>query len=83
MECHEVSWHATGFQRSLSFNSANLPLALDEKSLKLLLPGVWIAASRDLIGAYGCDDAEAAANLRRRRLAVGRENAVYLSPDFS
>jgi hypothetical protein len=56
---------------------------LDEKSLKLLLPGVWIAASRNLIGAYGCDDAEAAANLRRRRLAVGRENAVYLSPDFS
>jgi transposase len=50
-------------------------LSSDQVDLQSLLPDVWIAAHPDHILKYRRDEAEAAANARRRRRAVRRAKA--------
>jgi transposase len=55
-------------------------LSSDQVDLESLLPDVWIAAHPEHVLQYRRDEAEAAANARRRRRALRREKARELSP---
>ena len=50
-----------------------IALSSDEVDLESLLPDVWIAAHPEHVLQYRRDEAEAAANARRRRRALRRE----------
>ena len=57
-------------------------LSSDRVDLESLLPDVWIAAHPEHVLRYRRDEAEAAANARRRRRAFRREKARALSPNL-
>jgi transposase len=57
-----------------------IALSSDQVELESLLPDVWIAAHPEYVLTYRRDEAEAAANARRRRRAFRRERARELSP---
>jgi transposase len=57
-------------------------LSSDEVDLESLLPDLWIAAHPEHVLTYRRDEAEAAANSRRRRRALRREKAKELSPSL-
>jgi transposase len=59
-----------------------IALSSDEVDLESLLPDVWIAAHPEHVLKYRRDEAEAAANARRRRRAFRREKAMKLSPSL-
>src|SRR5216684_715940 len=52
-----------------------IALSSDEVDLESLLPDVWIAAHPEHVLKYRRDEAEAAANARRRRRVFRREKA--------
>jgi hypothetical protein len=56
-----------------------IALSSDQVDLESLLPDVWIAAHPEHILQYRRDEAEAAANARRRRRALRREKAKQSS----
>jgi transposase len=56
-------------------------LSSDPVDLELLLPDVWIAAHLDHVLQYRRDEAEAAANARRRRRALRREKLREAQPE--
>jgi hypothetical protein len=55
-------------------------LSSGDVELESLLPDVWIAAHPELVLQYRRDEAEAAANARRRRRALRREKARGAEP---
>jgi transposase len=57
-----------------------IALSSDEVDLESLLPDVWSAAHPEHFLQYRHDEAEAAANARRRRRALRRKRARELSP---
>jgi transposase len=57
-----------------------IALSSDEVDLESLLPDVWSAAHPEHFLQYRHDEAEAAANARRRRRALRRKRARQLSP---
>jgi transposase len=57
-------------------------LSSGDVGLESLLPDVWIAAHPEHVLQYRRDEAEAAANARRRRRALRREKARALSPNM-
>jgi len=57
-----------------------IALSSDKVDLNSLLPDVWIAAHPEHVLNYRRDEAEAAANARRRRRAIRREKARKASP---
>ena len=59
-----------------------IALSSDQVDLESLLPDVWIAAHPEHVLQYRRDEAEAAANARRRRRALRREKARALSPSL-
>lgn len=59
-----------------------IAMSSDEVDLESLLPDVWIAAHPEHFLQYRRDEAEAAANARRRRRAFRREKARELSPSL-
>jgi transposase len=56
-------------------------MSSDEVDLESLLPDVWIAAHPEHVLQYRRDEAEAAANARRRRRAFRREKARGAQPE--
>jgi len=56
-------------------------LASSDVELESLLPDVWIAAHPEHVLQYRRDEAEAAANARRRRRALRREKARGAEPE--
>jgi len=59
-----------------------IAMSSDEVDLESLLPDVWIVAHPEHFLQYRRDEAEAAANARRRRRAFRREKAGELSPSL-
>jgi transposase len=59
-----------------------IALASDDVDLESLLPDVWIAAHPEHVLTYRRDEAEAAANARRRRRTLRRTKATELSPSL-
>jgi len=59
-----------------------IALSSDQVDLESLLPDVWIAAHPEQVLQYRRDEAEAAANTRRRRRALRREKARDPTPSL-
>ena len=57
-----------------------IALSSDKVDLNSLLPDVWIAVHPEHVLSYRRDEAEAAANARRRRRAIRRVKARKASP---
>ena len=59
-----------------------MALSSDQADLNALLPDAWIAAHPEHLMKHRRDEAEAAANARRRRRALRREEGQAIEPDL-